>query len=328
MLFIVGLIILAIYARKRLPLFSLGILWFFCGHVLESTVYPLELMFLHRNYLPSLGILLAVVELGMCVPKSKKAVVGTAIIFILAFSYCTRSLAYQWSDDLKIAILEAVNSPNSVRANFHAGQIMKIYTIHSLNDRQKEKNKNIAIEYFNKIRIIEPNDILGELGILQTYLHIREIPPEELINKIVKNLPTSRMSLTSTNVFVSYLACIKDEDCYLEPDIFKRLIHAALSTPKRGKVNQGKLYMMYAEYLADCENDIKAAIAMAVQGMIAHHSLNNIATLASYYERGEYYKEMKRTIRLLDSQDILGLYSIFIREANNKLNAQTSFQKN
>lgn len=39
--------------------FVFGIAWFLAGHLLESTVIPLELRFEHRNYLPSYGIVFA-----------------------------------------------------------------------------------------------------------------------------------------------------------------------------------------------------------------------------------------------------------------------------
>ena len=49
--------------RRRLPLVAAGILFFFAGHLMESTIFPLELMFEHRNYLPSFGVLLAIAGL-------------------------------------------------------------------------------------------------------------------------------------------------------------------------------------------------------------------------------------------------------------------------
>ncbi|SEM92697.1 hypothetical protein SAMN02800694_2167 [Luteibacter sp. UNCMF331Sha3.1] len=51
---------LAIALRKRSPLIALGIGFFLIGHLLESTVVPLEIYFEHRNYLPDLGILIAI----------------------------------------------------------------------------------------------------------------------------------------------------------------------------------------------------------------------------------------------------------------------------
>ena len=54
-----GLMFGALLLLKKRPLISLGIFWFFVGHVLESTVYPLEIAHEHRNYLADYGILLA-----------------------------------------------------------------------------------------------------------------------------------------------------------------------------------------------------------------------------------------------------------------------------
>ena len=56
--FIVTLLVTGFAVRRRAPLLSLGILWFFAGQVLESTVLPLEIAFEHRNYLADYGILL------------------------------------------------------------------------------------------------------------------------------------------------------------------------------------------------------------------------------------------------------------------------------
>ena len=60
---ILGLVILLLFAwlvRTRAPIVAFGIIWFFVGHSLESTIFPLELMHEHRNYLPSIGIMLVI----------------------------------------------------------------------------------------------------------------------------------------------------------------------------------------------------------------------------------------------------------------------------
>ena len=49
----------AVIWRRKFPLFGLGVLWYLAGHLLESTVVPLELYFEHRNYLPIAGPIIA-----------------------------------------------------------------------------------------------------------------------------------------------------------------------------------------------------------------------------------------------------------------------------
>ena len=58
---LLALLSFALWARTRAPVFAFGVLWFFTGHVLESTFIGLEIYFEHRNYLPSAGIIFATV---------------------------------------------------------------------------------------------------------------------------------------------------------------------------------------------------------------------------------------------------------------------------
>ncbi len=58
---IAGLIVFAIRYRghKAVGIIAFGIAFFLAGHLLESTVFPLELYYEHRNYLPSVGLYLS-----------------------------------------------------------------------------------------------------------------------------------------------------------------------------------------------------------------------------------------------------------------------------
>jgi tetratricopeptide (TPR) repeat protein len=54
------LIGIGLFQIKKRPLLALAILFFYLNHVIESTIIPLELIFEHRNYLPSLFLFLPV----------------------------------------------------------------------------------------------------------------------------------------------------------------------------------------------------------------------------------------------------------------------------
>ena len=51
--FIFMVITLSILFASKIPLLSFSVLFFFLNHIIESTIIPLELIFDHRNYLPS-----------------------------------------------------------------------------------------------------------------------------------------------------------------------------------------------------------------------------------------------------------------------------------
>ncbi len=59
-LFILSLIGLSWRVRKRAPLLSFAIAFFFINHVIESTLLPLELIYEHRNYIPSMFLFLPI----------------------------------------------------------------------------------------------------------------------------------------------------------------------------------------------------------------------------------------------------------------------------
>ena len=57
---ILTLILIAGYNFRRTPILAFAIWFFFLGHSIESTIFPLELVFEHRNYLPSVFLFLPV----------------------------------------------------------------------------------------------------------------------------------------------------------------------------------------------------------------------------------------------------------------------------
>lgn len=108
----------AVMLRKRMPVFALGILWFFAAHLLTSNVFNLELVFEHRNYFAVLGILLAVADLIRRIPAPQgspaKALVVSAII--LAFGGMATIRAAVWGDPLHFATDLVAQNPGSPRA--------------------------------------------------------------------------------------------------------------------------------------------------------------------------------------------------------------------
>lgn len=52
------IIITCFYHASKKRLWAYGVIFYYLSHIIESTLIPLELMFEHRNYLPSVGIFL------------------------------------------------------------------------------------------------------------------------------------------------------------------------------------------------------------------------------------------------------------------------------
>ena len=121
-LFLVFLMIIAWYSRVRFRLLSLAICWFFAGHILESTILPLELYFEHRNYLPIAFISLALVTYSYSLVKlasqqTVKIVFYSIIALYLAIILLvTFNQTRLWGNELQYKAVQASEHSGSVRA--------------------------------------------------------------------------------------------------------------------------------------------------------------------------------------------------------------------
>jgi tetratricopeptide (TPR) repeat protein len=57
LLFLMTAIILSFLYVKKYKILTFGILWFFTNHLVESTIIPLDFIFEHRNYIPSMMLI-------------------------------------------------------------------------------------------------------------------------------------------------------------------------------------------------------------------------------------------------------------------------------
>ncbi|MDX1475247.1 MAG: hypothetical protein R3309_13830, partial [Reinekea sp.] len=117
-------IALSIRYRTKAPLITFGVLFFFSGHLLESTALPLELYFEHRNYVPSIGLVIALVGgVGFFAINLRKRsqLVGTltlvaSFLWIGWLSLVTSYEARTWGNPRDFAIAALTERPDSFRA--------------------------------------------------------------------------------------------------------------------------------------------------------------------------------------------------------------------
>lgn len=115
---LVGIVFLLAFAyrtRRRQPLLSLGIFWFFAGHLLESTILPLELAHEHRNYLPSLGPILVIVHTvsAACMKLQRRWLWGILPLLVVAVAGVSYMRATQWASDYSLFAYETSHNPDS-----------------------------------------------------------------------------------------------------------------------------------------------------------------------------------------------------------------------
>lgn len=122
-----GLAALIVKYRRDFPLATYGGAWFFLNLVIESSIVPLELVFEHRLYLPSMGLLIALVALASQVASKinlnfsqaewKRLSWCALAILCSCLSLMTFFRNEAWQDPLTINRDNALKAPNHPRAH-------------------------------------------------------------------------------------------------------------------------------------------------------------------------------------------------------------------
>jgi len=130
---LVGLLIITLFLALALlkirkhPLIAYCIFFFFLNHIVESSFLPLELVYEHRNYVPSMlffvPIAIVIIHLYRHWLKSV-AIVGTALV-LLFMGYNTYTQNKVWVDDLSLWHDVCKKSPDPRSVFNYAGSIYR-----------------------------------------------------------------------------------------------------------------------------------------------------------------------------------------------------------
>jgi tetratricopeptide (TPR) repeat protein len=124
------LAVAALRGHRQHPLATFGMLFFFLNLLIESSVIPLELVFEHRLYLPSLGFIIAVVALldwgCRLLPVPDKKELQTIFFLGMVISACTLAITtslrnHVWQDRLTLYQDIAHKSPLKPRVYTNLG---------------------------------------------------------------------------------------------------------------------------------------------------------------------------------------------------------------
>jgi protein O-mannosyl-transferase len=204
---------IAIAIRRRHPLLSLGILWFFAGHALESTIIALEIAHEHRNYLPSFGVWLMLahaVDRGRHHVRFGRRADWLPPVLAAAFATISVIRSHQWSDIQNLAFYEAQHHPNSASAlNFH-GVV--------LGQHQRYAD---AIAAFRRASEIDGDDAIYLINMhvaaVAAGAELDPVDHAELVRRIAQRPYTGSTSVS----LITISTCILDSCRQLQPVVIR-----------------------------------------------------------------------------------------------------------
>ncbi len=106
-------LIWSLLRRRTYPVLAFAVLWYLAGHLLESTIIPLELYFEHRNYLPILGPVIALTTLAAQAPVRQRVKISVIAAYFGFMTFILWQTLSIWGHR---ELTWAQAHPNSVRA--------------------------------------------------------------------------------------------------------------------------------------------------------------------------------------------------------------------
>lgn len=312
LLSLVGLALGALLFRRRWPLPAFGILLFLSGHILESSVFALEIAHQHRNYLAGMGVLLVVFPLlagWRPGPDRRQIGLGLAAILIGLYGVMTAISASDWSSSTRLALTGVTDHPASPRWQQQMAQEFWAIYLRTEDPDQRatlyESTRTHLLEASRLDPLAAPGSLLSILQIDSTQGHA---PDSQVLATLAVQLPSGPVQPLTVTGFIRLMSCLAQSECRaLIPDI-ERLLTALLDNPRLNSQNRGQLLAAAAHYALNRVDSAKAldyarAAVAAYPEDLRHHL--NLARLLIHTGQVDSARNILAHIR---NQDELDLY--------------------
>lgn len=256
--------------RNRLPILCFGVLFFFAGHAMESTILALEIAHEHRNYLPMYGILLPLfyyLLYPLSSPETLHFRYVAAVFLIGVFAFNTTSRAQNWSNLFDLSQHEVDNHPNSPRANLQMGYLYSRSIIYGPDG--VEINYPIAREYLERSSMLQKNFTVGLFELIHLNSSRGKIPEKNWLIDLKDRLEHEPFSSNSGNSLVKLESCQVKGDCKLSNEEMDELLKAALRNPTLSGLNKASVLFAMADHIHHASQDDAQAIKLTFQAVDA-----------------------------------------------------------
>ncbi len=269
---IIFLLTIGFFCKKKYPLLSFSILWFFAGHFLESTFLPLELYFEHRNYIPMFGPIIGIVYyLFLYLDKHSQHSKAQFLVGLFSLTVLSSIALLQltntktWSNYLVLTSTWYNEHPRSIRA---ANEMIPIMLI-------SEKKPDKALEAIDQTLNLDKKNIFMLLYKAQVLCKYKKQMID--LEKLYSVAATGTFNYGITPLVEKILIDIQQQTCNnLQPLHLVQFLHY-LSQNKSYQHNKYHYHSIFntLSKLYISIGDLNNAIAMLDKAYL-YHSVDSI----------------------------------------------------
>ncbi|MDM8561062.1 tetratricopeptide repeat protein [Candidatus Parabeggiatoa sp. HSG14] len=283
--FIVVMFVIAVWVRRLWPVFAFGILWFFAGHILESSFIGLVLYFEHRNYLPMLGIIFlafyGILKLFDYIldPYLRKIAISLSVFWLALFPLITWSQTDLWSKPIVQTAFWVHQSPKSLAAQSHA----VVFFLRSHDHAQAEAYTQEMIEFFPEHTA--PYLYLISLSCLSEKTRLPDM------QQTIRHFKTSKHDRVTPQLLTFILEERKMGHCQLDSNTIDKMLNTLIHNPNNAG-NQANFYHRYAMFHV-FEKSLGLAIPALKQALALKDKLQWRLDLIELLMENEQFDEAK-----------------------------------
>ncbi len=258
---LVALVVAAWWCRASQPMISFGIAWFLIGHLLESTVLPLEIAHEHRNYIPSFGVVIVLsqgLQSLISGEASWKRYTGvTLFVSLLGYNALLTGIrAHQYGSESRRTQIDAQFHPFSWRTQYDAGRFF------AANVNYESRNLPVwffASTHYEKAKALNESVKAPLVGLMYLECSAEEALGEDLLGELefrLRNRPFSPGDLSAL-VDIQRLAELFPK-CIARSDA-ERLFRAALDNEHIDQGRKVGIVSVLLDYLVFSAQDLQLA---------------------------------------------------------------------
>ncbi|MBP1474679.1 hypothetical protein J7I44_10240 [Frateuria sp. MAH-13] len=302
--------------RHRNRLASLGLAFYLACHLLTGTILPLELIYEHRNYFASFGLLLALVPL-LAAPRmslGKPAEPGSPdnVAFdrplplsmpryvllaglMLLWTGETAMTAIAWGNPLSLAQELAARAPESPRAQYELGRTYIIYSHYDPNSFFTDQ----AYAPLERAMQLPDSSILPEQALIFMNARLHRPFRDEWWDSLVEKLASRKPGVQDESSLGSLTKCQIERLCALPKELMINAFQAALSHPRPS----ARLLATYGDYAWNVLDDRElgeqmAAAAVEAQPMEPAYHITLVHMLVAQGKKLQATEQLRSLKRL------------------------------
>ncbi|MFC5438081.1 hypothetical protein ACFPME_16090 [Rhodanobacter umsongensis] len=250
-----------IWLRSRKPLVAMGMALFLGCHLLTGTILPLELIYEHRNYFASFGLLMAVVPV-LAAPCNRPFALPRHVLLgglFLCWAALTALTSYAWGDPLRLAEDLASRAPDSPRSQYELGRTCIIYSHYD----PASPFTSLAYAPLERSAALPGSSILPEQALIfmnaKMHLPLKDSWWRSLIAKLKAHTP----GVQDESSLGALTQCARENRCDLPQDRMVDAFMAALAHPHPS----ARLLATYGDYAWNVLNDKELGMRMTKEAI-------------------------------------------------------------